>query len=272
MTDYPQNPKKIVVISGYVRSGNTWLTRLIADCLDSPAIGFANALPLATEGEKRAGDWFVSQLHLHPVRNSGSEHALVDGWKFDITKYRGEHLIIMMRDPRDVAISAMHYWDLPDIKSTLIAMRDGSTPLGGVGRWTDYVNDWMNCFGIPLIGIHYEALYLRTEDHLFWLLQRVIRRDIGETKWRKKIREVIARQEINAKRKEILEDEKNGIGRPYGATIQLKHLRRGVPGEWREVFTKDENDLAWDIFGVEATLLGYSKEHGYEGNSPKDRG
>ena len=34
--------KNKVIITGYPKSGNTWLTRLIAEALDSPVIGFYN--------------------------------------------------------------------------------------------------------------------------------------------------------------------------------------------------------------------------------------
>jgi len=266
MSDYPENPKKVVVVVGYPRSGNTYLTRLIADILDSPASRFGAALPLATEGADRPGDWFVTQLHMRPVEYPGDKRSLVDANHFNFYGYAGEHIVYIVRDPRDVAISAMHYWDLPNITETLKAMRAGTPPFGQIlGSWNDFNMDWTYGFkfiaDIPIIN--YEMLCQRTEDQLFWLMKRFVNKNIGEKKWRRKVRDAMARQDIKVKRAEIIDDDAKGIERPYGKTIQLKHLRRGIPGEWKDVMTAEENDMAWEYFGTIATLLGYSKKDGY---------
>jgi hypothetical protein len=55
-----------VFVTGIPRSGNTYLSRLIGDALDSPVGGARGAVALATEGQDRPGQHRVMQLHLLP--------------------------------------------------------------------------------------------------------------------------------------------------------------------------------------------------------------
>ena len=44
-------------IVSYPRSGNTWLSRILGDLLDSPVTGIFDARPLAEEGLDRQGEF-----------------------------------------------------------------------------------------------------------------------------------------------------------------------------------------------------------------------
>jgi hypothetical protein len=43
--------------------------------------------------------------------------------------------------------------------------------------------------------------------------------------------------------------ETHGDDHPYGKTIQLKHLRKGIVGDWRNHFSESDIALAEEIFG-----------------------
>ena len=57
---------KTILITGYPKSGNTWLTRLIAELLDSPVKGFYQQPKhneLAIEGQERQGNYVIYKGH-----------------------------------------------------------------------------------------------------------------------------------------------------------------------------------------------------------------
>lgn len=93
-----------VIIAGYPKSGNTWLTRLVAELLDAPVAGFWNEneedryIPeIAIEGESRAS--FFSVFKSHHEYN-----ALIQSIS------EGDRIIYIVRDPRDVALSCARFF------------------------------------------------------------------------------------------------------------------------------------------------------------------
>ena len=94
------NIKKNIIIVGYPKSGNTWITRLIAELVDCPVVGFwkSNHKELAVEGKKRNSDFSCFKSH----------HQLNElGVKIDNIQ---THVIYVIRDPRDIVISGADYF------------------------------------------------------------------------------------------------------------------------------------------------------------------
>lgn len=96
-----QAEMKNIIIVGYPKSGNTWLTRLTAELVGCPVVGFWKE-PLnddvAREGHDRISNFRCFKAH-HQL------HQLSTDDDSDIN-----HIIYMIRDPRDVAISAAHFF------------------------------------------------------------------------------------------------------------------------------------------------------------------
>lgn len=89
-----------LIIVGYPKSGNTWVTRLVAELVQCPVAGFwdSDHKEIAQEGSDRVSEYrcFKSHHQLHELRTSGvTEDAKV---------------IYVMRDPRDIAVSGAHYF------------------------------------------------------------------------------------------------------------------------------------------------------------------
>lgn len=242
--------RKPIYVVGYPRSGNTWLSRLLGDILNSPVEGYKNAKPIATEGQDRGGDYVVRQLHLKPV-----EYEIEDGLtanEISIPMWDGDGIVTITRDPRDVAVSAMYYWNIPDIDTTVKAMGEGLHPLIGVGSWSGFVESWLSIktIGIVAANVFYEDLYWNPESEIYRLLSSLRIRNVREA-------DVVAalnRQEINVKRNQVKLD---GDRRPYGKEIQIKHLRKGIVGDWTGHFTRKTCELSQHYFGDLMLKIGY---------------
>lgn len=254
MVEY--DPKKTIVVVGYPRSGNTWLTRLIAEILDSPFSRFGDALPIGVEGEDRHGDWLITQLHLRVNCEAKEGRAIYNAWSFNPDLWNGERFLLIYRDPRDVAISAMHYWDLPDVRTALLAMANGKPPLEGAGKWTDFYTPWLKSDKVTSEMrwmISYESLCADPIGNL-----RTIVPFFDDVKL-EKIISAVENQEFFRKKTAILQESIDGIkkARPYGKTIQLKAMRKGVANQWVDETSLEDNQFACQNFKEVMKWMGY---------------
>ena len=59
-----ENGKEPIIVAGYPKSGNTWLSWLLGDTFNCSVGGYHGAKRLCTEGEDRLGNYHVMQLHV----------------------------------------------------------------------------------------------------------------------------------------------------------------------------------------------------------------
>ncbi|MEM0966486.1 MAG: sulfotransferase domain-containing protein [Verrucomicrobiota bacterium] len=97
--------KNRIIVCGYPKSGNTWLTQLTAEIVGCPARGFW-CQPLnkdgVVEGLDRESDFECFKAH-HTFEQMA--HTL------GIYGNGSEKLIYILRDPRSVIVSASYYFD-----------------------------------------------------------------------------------------------------------------------------------------------------------------
>lgn len=207
-------------VVGWPKSGNTWVARLLGDILDSPI----RSGSLADEGFDRKGDYLIRQYHMV------------------YTEYHENmgRIVLVVRDPRDVAVSMMYYWQrksIEEIVRGMIGQEKGIFSKGGT--WASYYMNWIRLLEHP-VYVRYEDLILYPELALIELLAR------HELKPVKSVTEVISRQSFWSRVK-IAQEHGNDLN--YGKEIQLRLLRMGVNGDWRNHFDERLNNMALEHFG-----------------------
>ncbi len=239
-----------ILVVGFPKSGNTWLSRLLSDALDWPVRGIQDARPLAECGADRDDGNVIRQLHLYPDSFTGLP-AVPNQWTFNTAALNGEHKIVhIIRDPRDVAVAINHYWGIKNLQHTIVTVvGKGQHPLWGMG-WSEYINAWRK---VPqALETRYEWLH---EDTLLEL-RRIL--DMIGLKPVKPLDEVIRRQSLKATRERINKDD--DINYAHGKGAQLTNLRGGRVGDWRAEFSDQNRQAAADLFTLELLDLGYEDQ------------
>jgi hypothetical protein len=189
-------------------------------------------MAIADEFSDREGDYVIRQEHI------------------DRTSYKEETPVcLIVRDPRDVAVSAWKYWNRPSLLDTINIMGKGLWPMPHGGGWSSFYSFWVDKIDVGGFMFSYEELLDDTVGELRWMLHYF------DIKPKNSINEAVKRQSFDA-RKEIA--KQHGDMMPYGREVQLKLLRRGIAGDWANYFGEEEKKLAADYFGEVAEVFGYN--------------
>lgn len=236
-----------IVVTGYPKSGNTWLSWLLGDILNCPVGGMYGAVPLATEGKDRPKQHRVYQLHLRPEWE-GHDKAIPNGWCLYVPLWNENEYKIchVVRDPRDVAVSIRYYWRRNTLQEALDAMINGKSPVAIHYPWSKHIECWLKV-GAPIV--RYEDLHADAEGVLAGLLD-----GWGIRYSKQRIAEAIERQSFANKKAQI---EKDGHGRVYHKGIHRLNLRKGIAGDWVNHFTPGQKIQAREAWGATAAKLGY---------------
>lgn len=239
-----------ILVVGYPKSGNTWLSRLLADALDWPVRGIEKARPLSETGEDHREGHVIRQLHLYPGSHGAQHPAVSDRFTLNMDSFNGHHKVVhIIRDPRDVAVAINHYWGIKDLQHTIVdVMASGAWPLWGCG-WHQYISAWRD---IPqALETRYE--WLHTDPQLE--LQRIL--DRLELRAVKPLAGVIERQQIDTRREVIRNADDNVVSLPHGKGAQLANLRAGRVGDWQQEFDSDNIAASAELFTDDLITLGY---------------
>lgn len=198
-----------IYVAGYPRSGTTWLCRLIADAWDCPLgtmhnKGVFHGHP--AEGKDRAGPFVVLHGHSPPQK---------------IATEKGDFVLFIYRDPRDVIVSISHYFKTPldEAINDAIHGRSGAT---GPRRHpiAEYVREWLYS-DVPDYITQYEDLHEnagRVLHGIEQVLQVMPLNDFPS----------VVRRQAFARRK----------GAPaLDPEHHKRHMRKGIVGDWQNHLT-----------------------------------
>ncbi len=232
---------KNILVIGYPKSGCTWATRLVAELAGCPVAGFwlSDKKEIAIEGTERVSDFrcYKSHHQLAELKIAPDDSAT--------------RLIYILRDPRDIALSAANHFQF-DRAPRLVALLRHARPLEKLYRHTLYplvvrenyrlermteallhgsaaVHNWVRVSWAEhwrpyreagVLIVRYEDLLATPEEEARRILQALgLERTPGE------ITAAIENQSF-ARKKEVLLQS--------GETGRAKFLRVGRSEQWRE--------------------------------------
>lgn len=246
---YTQN---IIFIAAFAKSGSTWLANMLAGLP-----GFRMLYP---------AEWRIEESDLYErIFTSEFRHKLVvfkhHTWatpaNVDLLSKYANRYIITMRDPRDMIISSFYYiknhpehWQHDFLSRNNVSIGDYIDYYLDSDAFLKYIIDWLllwetNRDPARSILIKYEDLVYDTFSELKRCLDF-----LGFHIHNDKIRDIVDRHSFLKQ-----------AGRPRGTEDRKSFLRRGISGEWKEVFTRDQkvkfSTLADDFMrqlGYEVTI------------------
>jgi len=250
------NEKKNIVVCGYPKSGTTWLSRLIAELVECPLQGNLESPEGVQEGLERISEYACYKSH-------HTYETLVSGELDDYYK-----AVYIVRDPRDVAISAAHHFrvrhfSLPGrnrLVSTLKRCGNRVAPqflrrkrlIQAVLYGDSSISYWL---GTPWRD-HYGSfsrsnkLILKYEDLLDHPVQSCnkLLSYLGISKSNDSVTQAIDTQSFQNKRDRL---------KSHGMMSEYAFLRRGGYEYWRHELSRKENRLFIDELGPELAALSY---------------
>ena len=247
-----------VVVCGYPKSGTSWLTRLTADLLGCEVLGmWGKKIREEPELEKNSifFECYKSHLPANYFQNAKINHIYPD------------KIIYIVRDPRDVIISAAHYFNvspfylrwkdalkkyrLRRIFSFFFNRTDYQTALEIVTEGGDIVN--MN---IPW-DVHVQGF--ADEGHLIVHYEELLSNPLNELG---KIQNFIGIKHDSQHMKAVV--KKNSFHEMKSKYIREKNkkkirfLRKGEAGQWRTRLSRDQVQKIHQTLGKTLAEQGYS--------------
>jgi hypothetical protein len=253
--------KKNVVICGYPKSGTTWLSRLVGELLGCPLVGALGFAPAAArEGHQRISEYDCYTSH-HTFE------SLISGQVGGFFK-----LIYIVRDPRDVAISAAHHFQVALFAPGPASGKAVAALKRRVNRAVPYFVKRRRMINAVLRGDPTSSLWLATPWRQHYLQFRqsdalIVRYEdllddptteclqilsyLRVEKSNEAIAQAISNQSFLTK-KRLFESQ--------GLTAEYSFLRRGSYGYWREELSPRQKRLFVDELGDELAALSYAMD------------
>lgn len=225
-----------IFVAAYPKSGSTWLTRLLADILNCPAGGSypsEDDKELASEGWERPEPivvrkghyWFVNANVLNPGPHQLCLEHLLE-----------ERIVHIVRDPRDIAVSASLYHDKP-LRDVISGMVKGTQY--GLPPWASYVKRWRELAQSQeylIQTIRYEDLLKNAVETMEKLLH-----SLALPYDPLRLPDAVHRQQFTNRWFADLADKTIDKEK---RDLNVKLMRRGVSGDWRKYF---DRKLGWVI-------------------------
>lgn len=208
---------------GHPRSGNSWTGRLLSDLLNCPWQESPGA-PILFYGSHQNGKFVIRKRH-----TADSLAGLS---------------VFIYRDPRDVCSSWCFYGGHPDMRYTIKEMNKNDSPiLDHYGNYEKFVRSLWGHSEKYTVSLRYEDLH----ETPIPLLRRVIKSLTGTSLTDGYIRESYERQRFE----NVLEKYPD-----YGHS-----MRKGISGDWRNHFNRDDGRLFQEYFGKLMLEQGYIDDY-----------
>lgn len=209
-----------VLVNAYPKSGVTWLMHLVCDLLEGIHQDTDAMQPL-TYDHPVTSDWVIRKTH-YPY------------WSAAIPHLKNKTVILTQRDPRDIVVSAMYYRKTTDLDAA-IAQLIHSNYIGWFESWLEPC-ETLEC---KRILTSYERLHFEPVKQLRYIIFEIS----GETLPDERINEAIARQSFE------------NMSKSYDDGGHF--MRKGIVGDWRNHFSREQAKRFNDHFGEFMMRQGY---------------
>jgi len=235
-----------ILVAEYPKCGGTWLSQLLEETTGIPYP--RNRLPI-----------FAPMIsHAHHLGRSGADHN-----------------VVIWRDGRDVMVSVYYHFAFPkaitsakaserfrqaldiadpnDIERYFPRFLEWSFAGGFTGfNWTEFVDAW---HGRPkTVFTSYEALHKDAVGEMLRILRDIGKGDIG----RDRVETAVDKLSFESQ-----------AGRKAGDADAKSFLRKGVVGDWRNVFSAEARQIFDHHAGEALVRLGYEKDRSWVERDPK---
>ena len=271
----------ILWLASYPKSGNTWMRVFLANLI----LNEPEPLPLKRINEVCSSEpnevWFkaltkkpvreLSERKVAELRTRAQERAV--GLNRNIMPMKTHSLcgrdhghpiisvkatvgvIYIVRDPRDVAVSAADHYGLT-IDQTIEMMADhrargrgtpGNTVHELMGSWSDHVRSWTGWKHTPMIVLRYEDMLADSLGQL-----GLVARKLGITQDAERIRRAVAFSSFKT-----LQGQEAESGFIEKSLHSRRFFRAGRAGGWRESLSPAQAAAIEGIHGEQMRRFGY---------------
>lgn len=240
---------KKVLVNGSPKTGTTWMYKLIVSVPGYQHVGNFNG-DINRYWQVQPGD----VVHGHDPYTEELWHIL---------SAQEIKVILMVRDPRDQAVSRMfhirrdtnHRWQrsmqaMGDDEALMVCI-EGMDGVPGVATMLNLTRSWLKQ-GDKALCVKYEDMILNTAGQFQHVLQY-----LGITARPDLIRAAVERNRF----------ERLSVGRKIwkparkpGQHDQVSHFRKGIVGDWKNYFKAAHNERFKEIAGQTLIELGYEKD------------
>lgn len=242
----------LVFVTGYPKSGTTWLTQLTADYLQLPFPRYPIlpvGCPAVMHGHEavnprdpsglylaRDGRDAVVSLFFHMLRD------IPDGDNPKLTP-RMRHNFPGLKNKSDVGTNLARFLE-----------RQMTQPAASPCNWSKHVMSALSLQRRDWAFVKYEDLLARPYDTFAGAMERLTERPVEETRARLAIERFdFARQ----------------AGRKHGQEVRGVFLRKGQAGDWRNHFTRRMAEIFHETCGEALIAAGYEKDGSWVTTCPE---
>lgn len=283
-------------LASYPKSGNTWMRLLLANVGRDDPIGVNDLFHTAHSDIVAAGRYWLDDVAMVPsamltadeadrlrsivysfreggagqqlryVKSHDAYIRLPDGAPLMGGSAAASGAVLVVRDPRDVAISWANHHSL-SLDEAIVQMRRSDTVLASPGprmqrqmrqrvlSWSSFAESWLDQNDVPVHLVRYEDLHADTATTLAGVLAFA-----GQAATAAEIDRAVAFSRFDR----VQADEvRNGFQEapPMRGTSVInagRFFRRGIAGGWRDELSPEQSAQIVQDHGAMMTRLGYS--------------